>query len=66
MSLSAVDACGFDTIDLLGFQTGKVLQAYKGHTGPVAAIAFSDKAAGSGDQRVLISGSWDRVRWLLR
>lgn len=47
---------------LIIVQTGKVLQVYTGHTGPVTAIAFCDRVAGSGDQQLLISGSWDQVR----
>ncbi|TEB35988.1 WD40 repeat-like protein [Coprinellus micaceus] len=44
----------------LELETGKVLQSFKGHTGPVTSIAFCDKAEGSGDQKILISGSWDQ------
>lgn len=44
-----------------GIQSGKTLQVYKGHTGPVTALAFCDKESRSGDNKILITGSWDRV-----
>lgn len=44
------------------FKTGKSAQIYKGHTAPVTAIAFCDRVPGSGDQEILISGSWDKAR----
>ena len=38
-------------------QTGKTLQLYKGHTGPVTSLAFL-KSTKSTD--VLVTGSWDK------
>ncbi|KAF8969887.1 WD40-repeat-containing domain protein [Flammula alnicola] len=40
-------------------KSGKTLQLYKGHTGPVTSLAFCDRKPGSGDEEILISGSWD-------
>ena len=42
-------------------QTGKVLQVYKGHTGPVTCLAFFEPLPKSG-RAVLLSGAWDQVR----
>jgi hypothetical protein len=44
-------------------QTGKTLQIYWGHTGPVTSIAFCDQVRGSGDEKILITGSWDKVSY---
>ncbi|KXN90506.1 hypothetical protein AN958_04178 [Leucoagaricus sp. SymC.cos] len=41
-------------------ETGKTLQIYKGHSAPVATLAFCDKVVGSGDEKILITGSWDK------
>jgi hypothetical protein len=46
---------------LLSYQTGNTLQIYRGHTGPVSALAFCDRVHGSGDGKILITGSWDQV-----
>ncbi|KDR81442.1 hypothetical protein GALMADRAFT_134881 [Galerina marginata CBS 339.88] len=43
----------------LDLQSGKTLQLYKGHTGPVTSLAFCDRIPGSGDKEILITGSWD-------
>ncbi|KAF6765007.1 WD40-repeat-containing domain protein [Ephemerocybe angulata] len=43
----------------LDLETGKTLQLYKGHMGPVTTIAFYD-VEGSEGQKLLISGSWDQ------
>ncbi|KAI0093936.1 WD40 repeat-like protein [Irpex rosettiformis] len=45
----------------LDLETGKTSQLFKGHTAPVTAIAFCDKIKGSGDEKLLISGSWDKT-----
>lgn len=45
----------------LDLETGKTTQLYKGHTGPVTALAFCDKVLGSGDEKILITGSWDQT-----
>lgn len=37
------------------------MQLFKGHTAPVTAIAFADRVKGSGDEKILISGAWDKV-----
>ncbi|RDB20998.1 hypothetical protein Hypma_011422 [Hypsizygus marmoreus] len=42
-------------------ESGKTLQLYKGHTGPVTTLAFCDKVSGSGDGKILITGSWDQT-----
>ncbi len=42
-------------------QTSKTVQLFRGHTAPTTAIAFYDKVPGSGDEGLLISGSWDKV-----
>jgi len=42
-------------------QTGRTLQIYRGHLGPVTTLAFCDKVYGSGDGKILITGSWDQV-----
>ncbi|KAF4615494.1 hypothetical protein D9613_002900 [Agrocybe pediades] len=43
----------------LNLESGKTLQLYKGHTGPVTSLAFCDRKPGTGDKEVLVSGSWD-------
>jgi len=43
----------------LDLESGKTLQLYKGHTGPVTSLAFCDRIPGSGDGEILVSGSWD-------
>ncbi|PPQ74215.1 hypothetical protein CVT26_004506 [Gymnopilus dilepis] len=48
------------TIRKLDLESGKTLQIYKGHTGPVTSLAFCDRTPGSGDQELLITGSWDK------
>ncbi|TFY83666.1 hypothetical protein EWM64_g349 [Hericium alpestre] len=45
----------------LDLETGKSLKIFKGHSGPVTALAFCDMHPGSGDKKVLITGSWDMV-----
>ncbi|KAF7796869.1 hypothetical protein EIP86_008054 [Pleurotus ostreatoroseus] len=45
----------------LNLETGKTLRLFKGHTAPVTTIAFYDKVKGSGDEKLLISGSWDKT-----
>ncbi|KAF8078130.1 WD40-repeat-containing domain protein [Lyophyllum atratum] len=45
----------------LDLESGKTIQLYKGHTGPLTTLAFSDKVLGSGDEKILITGSWDRT-----
>ncbi|KAJ3481551.1 hypothetical protein NLI96_g7574 [Meripilus lineatus] len=42
-------------------QTGKAVQVFRGHTAPVTALAFYDKVHGSRDEKLLITGSWDKV-----
>ena len=51
----------FKRLQSHGIQSGKTLQVYKGHTGPVTALAFCDKESRSGDNKILITGSRDRV-----
>lgn len=41
----------------VSLQSGRLLQAYKGHTGPVTSIAFFQ----DGERKILISGSWDKT-----
>ncbi|KAL9714983.1 hypothetical protein Ac2012v2_001643 [Leucoagaricus gongylophorus] len=45
----------------LDLETGNILQIFKGHTAPVTTLAFCDKNPGTGDQKVLITGSWDKT-----
>ncbi|EGN96096.1 hypothetical protein SERLA73DRAFT_59372 [Serpula lacrymans var. lacrymans S7.3] len=45
----------------ISLETGKVLQLYQGHTAPVTCLEFCDKTPRSGDQKVLITGSWDKT-----
>ncbi|KAF9001932.1 WD40 repeat-like protein [Cyathus striatus] len=45
----------------LDLDSGKTLQLFKGHTGPVTSLAFCDKISGSGDGKILITGSWDQT-----
>lgn len=45
----------------LSNQTGKTLKIYKGHTGPLTALAFCGAKPGSSDGDILITGSWDKV-----
>lgn len=49
------------TAKKIDLETGKTLQVYKGHTGPVTSLAFCDKIKGSGGGKVLITGSWDQT-----
>ncbi|KAG6909840.1 hypothetical protein DXG01_015113 [Tephrocybe rancida] len=49
----------------LDLESGKTTQLYKGHTGPVTTLTFSDMILGSGDGKILITGSWDRSKELL-
>ncbi|KAH6918761.1 WD40-repeat-containing domain protein [Coprinopsis sp. MPI-PUGE-AT-0042] len=44
------------TVKKLDLESGKTVQLYKGHTGPVTSIAFYSRDK----QRILVSGSWDR------
>ncbi|KAF9458632.1 WD40-repeat-containing domain protein [Collybia nuda] len=44
----------------LDLESGKTLQIYKGHTGPLTSLAFCDRVPGSGDDEILITGSWDQ------
>lgn len=44
----------------LDLESGKTLQVYKGHAGPVTTLAFCDKEPRSVDNKILITGSWDR------
>jgi hypothetical protein len=54
---------GMNLTEIAHIQSTKTLQLYKGHTGPVTSIAFCDRKPGSGDRQILISGSWDNVRF---
>lgn len=45
----------------INLESGRTLQLFRGHTGPVTSIAFMDKRYGSGDRKILISGSWDQT-----
>ncbi|KAF8894403.1 WD40 repeat-like protein [Infundibulicybe gibba] len=40
-------------------ESGRTLQLYKGHTGPVTSLAFYQTTSGHND--VLITGSWDQT-----
>ncbi|PFH49111.1 hypothetical protein AMATHDRAFT_76392 [Amanita thiersii Skay4041] len=46
----------------LDLESGKTLQVYKGHTGPVTCLAFCNKSKNNPDDgKVLITGSWDQT-----
>ncbi|GLB35131.1 putative WD domain, G-beta repeat [Lyophyllum shimeji] len=45
----------------LDLESGKTVQLYKGHTGPVTTLAFCDRSLVSRDEKILITGSWDRT-----
>ncbi|KAG6832711.1 hypothetical protein H0H92_012283 [Tricholoma furcatifolium] len=45
----------------LDLESGKTTQLYKGHTGPVTTLAFCDRILGSGDRKILVTGSWDQT-----
>ncbi|KAI0273810.1 WD40 repeat-like protein [Gloeopeniophorella convolvens] len=47
------------TVRKIDLETGKTVQVYKGHTGPVTSLAFCDRVPGSGDDKLLITGAWD-------
>ncbi|KAG6874300.1 hypothetical protein C0995_001525 [Termitomyces sp. Mi166 len=47
----------------LDLESGKTIQLYKGHTGPVTTLAFTGTGFGHGN--ILITGSWDRTKELL-
>ncbi|KAK2467057.1 hypothetical protein APHAL10511_001315 [Amanita phalloides] len=49
------------TAKKIDLESAKTLQVYKGHTGPVTCLAFCDKVKGSGDGKILITGSWDQT-----
>ncbi|KAF8630362.1 hypothetical protein AX15_002927 [Amanita polypyramis BW_CC] len=49
------------TAKKIDLESGKTLQVYKGHTGPVTCLAFCDKVKRSGDGKILITGSWDQT-----
>ncbi|TFY68242.1 hypothetical protein EVG20_g3634 [Dentipellis fragilis] len=49
------------TVRKLDLESRKTVQIYKGHTGPVTCLAFCDSTPGSGDSKILISGSWDKT-----
>ena len=53
-------------VTLIFGQTGKTVQLFRGHTAPVTAIAFYDNANNLGIEKLVISGSWDKVRVTLR
>ncbi|GJE86949.1 WD40 repeat-like protein [Phanerochaete sordida] len=42
-------------------ESGKTVQLFKGHTAPVTAIALWDKVSSSGDEKLMISASWDKT-----
>jgi len=49
------------TAHKIDLQTEKTVQLYKGHSGPVTSLVFYDKISGSGDENLLITGSWDKT-----
>jgi len=42
-------------------ETGTTVQRLRGHTAPVTILTFFDKVPGSGDGKIVISGSWDKT-----
>ncbi|KAG1774298.1 WD40-repeat-containing domain protein [Suillus placidus] len=49
----------------IDLETGKTLQIYRGHHAPVTCLAFYDRTPGSGDEKLLITGSWDKTKGLI-
>ncbi|KAG2115173.1 WD40-repeat-containing domain protein [Suillus discolor] len=45
----------------IDLETGKTLQIYRGHHAPVTCLAFYDRIPNSGDEKLLITGSWDKT-----
>ncbi|KAI0703594.1 WD40-repeat-containing domain protein [Cytidiella melzeri] len=45
----------------IDLETGKTVHLFRGHTAPTTAIGFYDKVKGSGDEKLVISGSWDKT-----
>lgn len=45
----------------IDLETGRTLQIYRGHHAPVTCLAFYDKIPNSGDEKLLITGSWDKT-----
>lgn len=54
-------AGSWHTAHKINLQTGKTVQVYKGHSGPVTSLVFYDKIPSSGDENLLITGSWDKT-----
>lgn len=52
LSLTRVQIC------ICGSQTGKTIQAYKGHSGPVTSLAFYKIS--KLPRELLFTGSWDK------
>ncbi|KAF5373133.1 hypothetical protein D9758_001692 [Tetrapyrgos nigripes] len=46
-------------------ESGKTLQVYSGHRGPVSAIAFWTKTFGETTRTILVTGSWDKTKQLI-
>ncbi|KIO29476.1 hypothetical protein M407DRAFT_6152 [Tulasnella calospora MUT 4182] len=47
----------------IDLNSGKTLQVYKGHTGPVTCLTFYDKVDSDGSLKTfLITGSWDKTK----
>ncbi|THV07875.1 WD40 repeat-like protein [Dendrothele bispora CBS 962.96] len=42
-------------------ESGKTLQIYAGHRGPVSALALWSTASGNETRQILITGSWDKT-----
>ncbi|KAG1759697.1 WD40-repeat-containing domain protein [Suillus occidentalis] len=49
----------------IDLETGKTLQIYRGHHAPVTCLAFYDRIPNSGDEKLLITGSWDKTKGLI-
>lgn len=45
----------------IDLETGKTVKVYRGHAGPVTCLVLCDKVIGSGNRRILITGSWDET-----
>ncbi|KAI0282189.1 WD40-repeat-containing domain protein [Russula aff. rugulosa BPL654] len=58
-------AASSHTAHKINLQTGKTVQLYKGHSGPVTSLVFYDKISGSGDENLLITGSWDKTKTVI-
>jgi len=46
---------------VIDLNTNETISTYKCHQAPVTALIFVDRVLGSGDGKIMITGSWDKV-----